>query len=276
MSEPTSSPRYNMRPSHEPAAIVASRLAVHSPMEAETITILAELLGRSTRFEAGRLIAQMGDPTELVTIVRSGFLCRMNIFPDGRRQIHSLMIPGDAVDVEAPLVPTRPDSIEALSDCEVWLVPKDRLAAVLGARSDLVRALAREAAIASQVARQWVVNIGRRSALERIAHLICELYVRLGAVGMVESGAFALPLTQRDIADTQGLTPVHANRTLGALRRKELIRLEKQQWAILDWEGLSSLSLFDPLYLGFDPTVAGTDRQRRECVVAGRHSAPLS
>lgn len=238
------------------AAIVARRLGLHSRLPPEACAELERLLGRPVKFEAGALIAEAGDNADLVTVIQTGVACRMNLLPDGRRQIHALMIPGDTADAEAPLLAVRPDNIEALTACAVWLTPKSRFASLLGAQSQLVEAFAREAAIAAQVAREWVVNIGRRSATERIAHLICELYSRSEAVGLVEDGGFLLPLTQQDIADAQGVSAVHVNRVLQELRARRLIRTERRWLIVLDLPKLQALAMFNPLYLHIEGRAA--------------------
>lgn len=252
---PTIQPSYQPGQKH-PAANVARRLGLHSRLSAQAGAALDRLLGRSTRFEARAVIAESGEDADLVTIVEDGFVCRMNLLPDGRRQIHSLFLPGDTVDAETPLLGVRPDNVEALTDCSVWLVPQARLAGLLQTQPELAKAFARESAIGAQVAREWVVNIGQRTALERIAHLICELYARMDAVGLVTNGAFVLPLTQRDIADAQGLSAVHVNRVLQDLRRKGLIRADRRRLAVLDWGQLQRLALFDGRYLHLSQVAA--------------------
>lgn len=231
------------------AALVARRLGLHTPAAAGRQAALAQLLGRPVAFPARTLIAEAGDKAELVTVIAQGFACRMSLLSDGRRQIHSVFLPGDTADAEAPLLAVRPDNIEALTACSVWLVPQTRLAALLDAEPALVQGFAREAAIAAQVAREWVVNIGQRDASERIAHLLCELHLRMTAVGLVDGASVSVPFTQIDLADAQGLSPVHVNRVLQELRAKGLIRTHRARLEIVDVARLRTLGLFDPLYL---------------------------
>lgn len=238
------------------AEIVVRRLALHSALGPDARAALVQFLGRPTSFESGALLARAGDVANLVTIVHDGVICRMSLLADGRRQIHSLMIPGDIVDVEAPLLGVRSDNIEALTRCTVWLAPKGRLTALHVTRADLIKALAREAAISAQVAREWLVNIGRRSSLERVAHLLCELYARLEAVGLAGDGVFLQPLTQQDISDAEGMTAIHANRMLKELKSRGLIKVDAQQVIILDLHRLQELAFFDPRYLYLNRTSA--------------------
>lgn len=230
------------------SSIVARRLSTHS-RPGPTLEVLDQLLGHPADFEPRALIAQVGDTARDITVIREGWACRMTLLPNGRRQIHAILLPGDTADAEASLLEARPDSIEALSRCSVWSVPHQRLALLAGEHPELVRAFAREVAIAANVARAWVANIGQRDATQRIAHFICELQARLSAVGAADPSGFVLGATQADIADAQGLTTVHVNRVLQDLRARDLIRLERRRLTIMDQARLEGLALFDPLYL---------------------------
>lgn len=242
--------RSAIAPSAAPsAALVARRLGLHTPAAATREAALAQLLGQPVAFPTRALIAQAGDKANLVTVIAEGFACRMSLLADGRRQIHSVFLPGDTADAEAPLLAVRPDNIEALTACSAWLVPQARLASLLDAEPALVQGFAREAAIAAQVAREWVVNIGQRDASERIAHLLCELHLRMTAVGLAQGSGVTLPLTQMDLADAAGLSPVHVNRVLQDLRAKGLVRTHRGRLEIVDLPRLRALGLFDPLYL---------------------------
>jgi CRP-like cAMP-binding protein len=243
-------------PERGPTEIVARRLGLHSAVDPQAEAALETLLGTPMSFEAGALIAKAGDGADPMTVMREGFACRMSLLPDGRRQIHSVFLPGDTVDAETPLLAVRPDNIEALTPCSAWLVPKSRQAPLLRSHPALAEAFAREGAIAAQVAREWVVNVGRRTALERIAHLICELHARLDAVGLVTHDSFVQPMTQPEIADAQGLSTVHVNRVMQQLRGQGLIRTDRQRLFILDIRRLQDLALFDPLYLQLLSTAA--------------------
>jgi len=116
--------------------------------------------------------------------------------------------------------------------------------------------------VSKSVNREWIVNVGQRSAQERIAHLLCEMFLRLESVGLTDGFSCAFPPTQTDIADATGLTPVHVNRTIQELRRTGLIVLENQKLAILDMQALQSLALFNPEYLHHQRLKLHTDDAR--------------
>jgi CRP-like cAMP-binding protein len=230
---------------------VARKLSLHSPLSLDVQQALDETLGRPQPFVAGAVIAESGDAADLTTVVRQGFICRATILAPGRRQIHALLLPGDSADLEATVLAKRSDRIEALTNCSVWLVPKARLAAAAAAHPQLSEALLRETVINAEIARQWVVNVGGRSAYERIAHLLCELCARMDAAGMGDAGLYPFPFTQQIIGDAQGLSMVHVNRVFQQLKANKLIDVRARRLRILDASGLSKAALFDPRYLHY-------------------------
>jgi CRP-like cAMP-binding protein len=120
----------------------------------------------------------------------------------------------------------------------------------------LGRLLWRDTLVDSAIFREWVVNVGRRTAYERIAHLLCELMTRLRAMDLAQGDTCELPVTQAELADATGLSAVHTNRTLQELRAEGLIRLEGRVLTALDWEGLKGAGGFDPAYLHLHPFAA--------------------
>jgi len=230
-------------------AIVAAKLSLHSPLGPVEVEALKGFLGRPQAFADRAVIAQAGDRADMVTVLGRGLACRMTVLPNGRRQIQSLLLPGDIVDAEASLLLRRSDNIEALTVCSAWLAPKSRLAALPAAAPLLAEAFAREAAINAEIARQWVVNIGGRSARERVAHFLCELTRRMDALGLAVRGYYPLPLTQQDIGDAVALSAVHVNRILQALRSEGLIQTSSRALKILDAERLCDVAAFDDTYL---------------------------
>lgn len=236
-------------------AVVAAKLSLHSALGPAEIDAIRDFLGRPQGYAAGALVAQAGDPADMVTVLGRGIACRMTLLPSGRRQIQALLLPGDTVDAEASLLLRRSDNIEALTACSAWLIPKSRLAALPASVPALAAAFLREGALNAEIARQWVVNIGGRTARERVAHLLCELSTRMDAVGLAIRGAYPLPLTQQDIGDALGLSSVHVNRVLQSLRGEGLIQTDGRTLKILDRERLCATAFFDERYLHLNAVV---------------------
>jgi CRP-like cAMP-binding protein len=233
------------------AAVVARKLSLHSDLSQEARRDLGRFLGAPHSVARGRLIAEAGDETDVVTVLESGVACRTTVLPTGARQIHAIILPGDAADAETTLLERRNDNLQAMSACSVWSVPKSRLKALPRTGGSLSEAFAREAIINAEIAREWIVNLGRRSADQRIAHLICELCTRMDVMGIGSGEAYPFIFTQQDISDAQGLTAVHVNRVLQQLKAKGLITLKTRSLVVLDRKGLEEVGLFDPAYLHF-------------------------
>lgn len=198
---------------------------------------------------ARRDIVSEGDNPEHVHVMLEGWAARYKILPDGARQIVAFLIPGDFCDLHVTIVRRMDHGIIALTPARVAFVPREVMKGLPVTHPRLGLALWRATLVEEAVLRSWIVNIGRRDALERIAHLLCELHARLALVGLAKNGRFALPLTQEVIADATGLTPVHVNRMLQQLRAKELIVLESGKLTIPDTPALAKLAAFDPNYL---------------------------
>jgi CRP-like cAMP-binding protein len=178
-----------------------------------------------------------------------GWAARYKFVDDGSRQITAFLLPGDFCDMHVAILGEMDHSILAITDARVALVPHDVLEELRRQRPELGRALWWATLVDEAVLRDWIVNIGRRHADKRIAHLFCELHARLKLVGLVESDQFDLPLTQEVIADALGLTPVHVNRMLQNLRAEGMIALKRGELTIIDIAGLRTFAGFDPNYL---------------------------
>jgi CRP-like cAMP-binding protein len=234
-----------------PADALAAKIGLHTALGDEELAALRTLLTRPFSVAAGESLAAAGDPLDVCTIVIEGLICRTKALPDGRRQILSLLVPGDLVDAEAIVLRRRDDELEAVSASTVAVVPQQRLAAVGQQHPRLREAFLREALIEAAIAREWVRNIGRRNAKEALAHLLCELHQRLDGVGRVFDGRFQFPLQQQQLADALGLSTVHLNRVFRELRGEGLIALERRWLTLTDIAALRRLAHFDPSYLHF-------------------------
>lgn len=189
-------------------------------------------------------------------LIEEGFACRYKSLPDGRRQILSFQVPGDVGDLRVFILGRTGSSLTALSDISVSIISPEHLLAVTERFPRVTRALWWATLVEESITQEWLVNVGQRSALERMAHLLCEMYVRLSLVGKVNGNAFDMPITQTELADTLGLSSVHINRTLQELRRRELIVFRDKVMQLRDFDALSRIAMFSPGYLHLRPALS--------------------
>ncbi len=177
-----------------------------------------------------------------------GFACRYKSLADGRRQILSFHIAGDFIDLQGYLLERLDHGIATLTPSKIALVTHASITELID-RPAIARLLWRDTVIDGAIHREWMINVGRRTAYQRVAHLLCELLVRFQAVGLSRDGVCDLPITQSELADATGLSTVHVNRVIQELRRGGLIILGGRSFAVLDWEGLQLAAEIDPAYL---------------------------
>jgi CRP-like cAMP-binding protein len=193
-------------------------------------------------------IIREGEKPSDLHLVMDGFACRYKTSPEGKRHIMAYLLPGDFCDLHTFILNEMDHSIASLSRCRVVDIPRERILQLTEmpaiARAFWIVGLVDEATL-----REWLVNIGSRSAEQRVGHLLCELLLRLRAVGLADGDHYELPLTQNDLAETMGLSDVHMNRVLQSLRQQELITFKSHQLVILDFERLKGYSSFNPNYL---------------------------
>ncbi len=185
-------------------------------------------------------------------LLLSGLAYRHKLTPDGSRQIVSLHIPGDMVDLEGSLLKVMDHNVQVLTHAEIAFVPGEAIRQMIEAHPRIGHAMWVDTLIDGSIFREWVVNVGRRDARARIAHLLCEFARRLEVAGLGEKGGYSFPMTQEQLADATGLTSVHVNRTLKSLEAEGLIKREKRFVLIPDWERLRDVAGFNELYLHLD------------------------
>jgi CRP-like cAMP-binding protein len=190
-----------------------------------------------------------GDPVDSVRILLSGWLCRYKTLEDGRRQIVNFIFPGESCDVQAFLLSVMDHSISALTPVVYAEIKRARFENLLAGDRSLAEAFWCETLINNAIQREWAINLGRRVALERVAHLFCEIFERLRPVGMIDGNSCVMPVTQMDLADATGLSVVHLNRTLQELRGAGLIVLRERALTIPDLDALKHAALYSPSYL---------------------------
>lgn len=211
---------------------------------------------RSRDLSADQDIARDGERPSECCLILEGFACRYKLLPSGRRQILSFHLAGDICDLHGLLIGDMDHSIGTLAPTRIAAIPHATLRDVIRHYPGIAEALWQDTLIDSAVFREWMVGLGRRSAHQRIAHLLCELYLRFKAVGLATNGSFGMPLTQAELGDALGLSAVHVNRVLQDLRRNGLITLAGRSVAIENWEGLKTSGEFDARYLHLNRAAA--------------------
>jgi len=200
-------------------------------------------LVQSVRKIGAREVVDTGDWSYLFM---SGLACRYQLLEDGSRQITDFIVPGDFVSGDTAL---QDWGIATLTQCSVAYLPHDRLADALQERPHLAAALWRLSCAQASVLREWTANIGRRPADRRVAHVLCELCLRLEAFEPRTTAGFVLPLSQVDLADATALSSVHINRVLGRLRDRRLLTLQRRSIIVKDLKRIMAYAQFNDSYL---------------------------
>ena len=209
-----------------------------------------EALPHSIRnFPAGAHFIRDGDRPESCCLLVSGFACRYKITGDGSRQILSFHMAGEFVDLQNSLLGVADHSAQALTESEAAVIPRQALRELALTRPGIAQALWIDTLIDAAIFREWVVNVGRRDSRARVAHLLCELSLRMQAAGLTSGHLYELPMTQEQLADAVGLTSVHVNRVLRQLGEERLISRDKRSIVIEDWRRMREAGDFNDRYL---------------------------
>jgi CRP-like cAMP-binding protein len=194
-------------------------------------------------------IVREGDCPSESCLILEGFACRFKTMPEGTRQIMALHIPGDFCDLHSFVLKKMDHGIAAIERCKVAKIPHPKVQEITECYPRLTRALWWDIAIDAAIHREWMISMGRRDAYQQIAHLFCELLLRLQSVGFADGNSYELPLTQADLGDVFGLSTVHVNRTLQKLRTEGLIISKGKRVTVRDPERLMEAAGFDRTYL---------------------------
>jgi CRP-like cAMP-binding protein len=225
------------------------RLERFNSLSCEDRRRVAELPLTVVNFSARQPIYRHGDWPPRCTLVLSGFLYSNKMIGTSRRQITSLHVPGDVAGLQSLHLPHLDHSLYALGPAVVAFFPHTALKYMLYRSSQLNQAFWRESFVEAAILREWIANLGRREALARVAHLVCELAARLQAADLARDLCFSIPWTQTDVADACGISAVHANRVVQELRRLGLVDWDSKQVKIREWEGLARIGDFSDDYL---------------------------
>jgi CRP-like cAMP-binding protein len=204
--------------------------------------------------ERGHFIVRERDLATHSCLLLSGFSVRSKLTATGDRQILAIQMKGEMVDLQNSLLKVADHSVQMLTAGKVAMIPREEVIKLTTERPQVAHAMWLDTLVDASIFREWLLNIGRRDARTRVAHLLCEFAVRLRIAGLGKESNFELPMTQEQLADATGLTSVHINRTLKALEQEELIlRLNPRAIWIGDWRKLAEAGDFDTNYLHLRP-----------------------
>lgn len=198
---------------------------------------------------AGHYIVREGDEPQRSCLLLSGLAYRQKVTGTGARQILSIHMEGDLVDLQNSLLGRADHNVQMLVSGEIALIPVESIRKIAFDHPAVGMALWYETLVDGSIFREWITNVGRRDARTRIAHLLCEFAMRLEVAGLGAAAGYVLPMTQEQLADATGLTPVHVNRMLSALTKDGLISRSHRNIVIGDWQKLIKVGDFDPNYL---------------------------
>jgi len=229
------------------------RLSTTSILGREDAEAIRRLPITVRSFQADQVIVRDGDrPTECCLVIE-GFCHRSKTISDGGRQILSIHIPGEIPDLQSLHLAVMDHDLTTMSDCRLGFISHSALREMLRSRPSLAELFWRDTLIDAAMFRDWIVNVGQRPAVSRVAHMLVEIRERLRAIGRTSGPGYTLPMTQERIAEAMGISPVHANRVIRTLREDGILDLNRGQVTVLDERRLQDLADFDPRYLHQSP-----------------------
>ncbi|MBO4222015.1 Crp/Fnr family transcriptional regulator [Bradyrhizobium neotropicale] len=237
------------------ATTLTTKLTVSNLLDGDDIRAIQSLPIRTRNIDALHVIVADGDRPAECCLLTEGFAFRAKTTFDGQRQVLSMHIPGEIPDLQSLHLKVMDHDLTSLTRCTTGFIPHDALRQLNRERPNVAAALWRETLIDAAIFREWIVNVGRRSAAARMTHLLIELYRRLEAVGLAKSGAFELPITQSLLGDCLALSTVHVNRVLQDLRGAGLLTVNRANFQLLQQEKLEDMAGFDGAYLHQAPSI---------------------
>ena len=231
------------------------RLRTSAHLDEDDKRYLRELPAILKRIDGNQGIVATGDRPSMCCLVVDGFVLRSKSLTDGKRQILAFHQPGDIPDLQSLYLHVMDHDVSTLGDCVLGFIPHGPLRDVIRKRPNLAEILWRDMLIDAAIFREWICNVGPRSGVSRMAHLILEIYTRLQSVGRAPGASFRLPITQALLGEAIGMSTVHVNRILQQLRGEGLLDFSNGVVMIYDERKLKEVGDFDPLYLHLDPAL---------------------
>jgi len=227
-----------------------NKLSAFGDMTSEAQSALQQLPLTVETARKGRELATQGKARSSICFLIDGWASQYKIVRGGGRQIVGYLLPGDLCDLPAVLGGRLDHNVRLNTDSEVGRVSASLFQELVARHPSIKNALFRATISDVAILREWATNVGRRDAKTRLAHHLCELRHRLKRIGLVQAdGSFELPLTQEDLGDALGLTPVHVNRTIRLLKEEGVIAVEGRCFTLLKPQVLSALTGFNGSYL---------------------------
>lgn len=233
------------------------KLRQRSEISAQEEQLIRGLVVQTRRIPADHFVVRAGQQLDVSLLLLDGWLVRSKDLPSGERQVMEIHVAGDFADLHGFTLKCLDHDVVSVSECVIAVVPHERLKEMTDKHPRLTRIYWLGTNVDAAITREMALSLGQRSAISRMAHLFCELHIRLGMVGKTQGNSFEFPLTQRELSECLGLTVVHVNRTLQELRRKGLIEAENRHIRILDKPMLEAVAEFDPGYLHLGPHALG-------------------
>lgn len=230
-------------------APLVRKLTAYGELPEQAIAAIRKLPYHLKNAAPGEAVVREGDKPQSSVLVLKGMLFRHKMVADGKRQILSFHIAGDMPDLQSLFLTTMDHSLAAAGHASLMMIPHEPILRLNDQHPEVGKALWQDTLIDGAIFREWISNNGRRRAVQRVAHLLCELFLRAKAVGLTNGNAYSVPLTQQHLSDAAGLSMVHLNRSLQDLRRRKLLQLTKTELTILDWTKLKDVADFDESYL---------------------------
>jgi CRP-like cAMP-binding protein len=210
---------------------------------------LAVATSKPRKFAAKHDLIREGDRPGPVFVMLEGWACRYKILPSGTRQVMAFLMPGDCCDLHIGMLAEMDHNIQTITPALVAMIDGTEMGALMDKHRPVARAMYISQLVDEGIMRAWITSMGRRTSIERVAHLMCELYLRARNIGLTDETHFALPLSQLVLADALGMTPVHLNRVLKELRLTGAMTLQRGSLLITDPGKLVQIAGFDANYL---------------------------
>ena len=236
--------------------------------------LLEEITAARHSMGADEVLISEGDSPDQLHVIIEGLACRSKTLANGQRQITALLAPGDFSDLHVRGLWEMDHDIITLTPCTVVAIPRHIVTELTLNHPTIAQALGWATLVDKATLREWLAGVGRRPADQQAAHLFCELFVRLRAVGLAEDNAYALPLTQEALSDVLGLSVVHMNRVVQRLRSSGLLEWRTGRVRIPDFERLSKFAGFNPNYLHLTRNARRPDSSRARGSASGTRGKP--